>query len=79
MDVLETITITMLGTDRKLLMDIVHEAKRNYLTKVIDQVPIFFPDEYCYSWGRTLYRKPRPLNTVLLADNIADMLVKGKN
>eukprot|EP01119_Soliformovum_irregulare_P011426 TRINITY_DN2855_c0_g1_i2.p1 TRINITY_DN2855_c0_g1~~TRINITY_DN2855_c0_g1_i2.p1 ORF type:complete len:544 (-),score=185.34 TRINITY_DN2855_c0_g1_i2:46-1512(-) len=71
----EDIELRILGSDRKFLEDIVRGAMKAYYVKMASKVAIYVPESWMDAWKITTFRTPRTLESVILAEGIADRII----
>ncbi|KAL9642198.1 hypothetical protein ABK040_007200 [Willaertia magna] len=68
----QSLEITILSSDRNILMELVEEARKLYKTQKHDKTLIYVPTSDCFGWEE-LSRKPKRLpNSVILQGQLLD-------
>ncbi|EFC42037.1 predicted protein [Naegleria gruberi] len=71
----EKLTITILARDKKILTDLVEEARSLFKEHKKDKTVIYSPSLDCYDWEELTRKPKRPLDSIILGDNILEDIV----
>jgi len=71
----QSLKITMLSRDRKLLTDLVEEARNLYKKHKKDKTVIYVPSTDCFDWEELARKPKRPLESLVLKDKMLDEIV----
>ncbi len=72
----ERITLTTWGRSNSLLKSVLEEAREMSLEEDRDKQRVYVLSQYGYSWRRALSRERRPLGSVILDGDNADLIIK---
>ena len=68
----ESLKLTILSRDKKLLTDLVEEARKLFKEHKKDKTVVYSPSLDCYDWEELTRKPKRPLNSLVLQGNILD-------
>ncbi|KAG2387342.1 hypothetical protein C9374_001674 [Naegleria lovaniensis] len=68
----ESLKLTILSRDKKLLTDLVEEARQLFKEHKKDKTVIYSPSLDCYDWEELTRKPKRPLNSLVLQGNVLE-------